>query len=196
MSVISPSVRKAPDVTSQTSSAASPRKPSRPGTSIDLAGKLVLVTGAVVALYLMAAPLGMLLFTAFRGPADYLPFESGAQWTFENFRAVYQDAGLYRQIIPDTLMFAVGSVALTFCLAFTFAWLVERTDLPRGNLWYTLILLPFLMPTTVLVIAWIFLLGPQAGWLNLLLRSVFGFSGQGPINVFSMPGLTICQAKG
>ena len=166
----------------------------RQADNVDLGGKLVLAAGALIALYLLAAPLGMLFITAFRGPADALPFEPGTQWTLENFRAIYQDPVLYSRIIPDTLVFALGSVTLTFALAFTLAWLVERTELPARNVWYTLILFPFLVPTPVLAIAWIFLLGPQAGWINVWLRGAFGLSGQGPIDIFSMPGLIVCQA--
>jgi iron(III) transport system permease protein len=164
------------------------------GVGIDPVEKLVLFAGAILALYLMAAPLGMLLFSAFRGPADFLPFEPGAQWTIENFRAMYRDPVLYQRVLPDTLIFAVGSVFLTSMIAFTLAWLVERTDLPGRNIWYSLILFPFLVPNPVLAIAWIFLLGPQAGWLNVWLRGIFGLGGQGPINLFSMPGLIVCQA--
>ena len=50
------------------------------------------------------------------------------------------------------------------------------------------------MPIPVLAIAWIFLMGPNAGWLNLVLRWIFGFEGSGPINIFSMPGLILCQS--
>ena len=41
--------------------------------------------------WLIAVPLAMLIYAAFRGPADFLPFEAGAQWTFDNVRAVFTD---------------------------------------------------------------------------------------------------------
>ncbi len=50
------------------------------------------------------------------------------------------------------------------------------------------------MPTPVLAIAWIFLMGPNAGWLNLAIRAALGIEGAGPINIFSMGGLILCQA--
>ncbi len=173
--------------------AAAPKIAGRPD-SLDFSGKLVLGLGALIAFYLLAAPLGMLIITALRGPADFLPFESGAQWTLENFRAIFAEPVLYTQIIPDTLTFAFGAVALTFVLAFTLAWLIERTDFPARTMWYSLILFPLLVPTAVLAIAWIFLLGPQAGWVNVWIRGIFGMSGHGPINIFSMGGLIVCQA--
>ena len=195
MSQISPTAGGRPGITSSAPGAGlEPAARTRYGDNIDLAGKLVLIAGALIAFYLLAAPLGTLLVTSLRGPADYLPFEPGARWTLDNFRAIYEDPVLYKQILPDTLIFAFGSVTLTFALAFTLAWLVERTDLPGRNVWFALILFPFLVPTTVLAIAWIFLLGPQAGWVNVWLRDIFGLTGNGPINIFSMTGLIICQA--
>jgi iron(III) transport system permease protein len=158
------------------------------------ARSLVLGTAVAAALYLISAPLLMLLVTAFRGPAELLPFEPGARWSLEHLFAVYRDPILYGSIVPDTLVFTVGSVALSFLIAFPLAWLVERTDLPARELFFTLILFPLLVPSLVLAIAWIFLLGPNAGWLNLLLRSGLGLSGPGPLNIFSMPGLVVAQA--
>jgi iron(III) transport system permease protein len=161
---------------------------------LDLGARLVLVVGAGAAIYLIAVPLAMLLFTAFRGPADVLPFEPGAHWSFEHVRALATDPVIYTRILPDTLVFVVGTVVLAFVIAFGLAWLIERTDLPGREAWFAFILFPLLVPTPVLAIAWIFLMGPNAGWLNLALRAVLGLDGSGPIDIFSMAGLVLCQA--
>ena len=158
---------------------------------IGLAGVLILAAGIVAALYLIAAPLGMLLVAAFRGPQDYLPLEPGAVWTLDNLAAVYLDRSLYSTIIPNTLIFVAGAVALGFAIAFALAWLVERTDLPCRNAVFTIVLFPLLVPGVVAAIAWIFLLGPNAGWVNVMLR--FGRAGEGPLNIFSMPGMILAQ---
>lgn len=159
----------------------------------DYRGVLVLGASAVAALYLISAPLVMLLTAAFRGPEDTLPFEPGARWTFANFAAVYSDAALYRSVIPNTVVFVAGAVALGFAVAFVLAWLTERSDLPLRNPVFALVLFPLLVPGVVVTIAWIFLLGPNAGWVNLALRAVFGFRGDGPVNIFSMPGMILAQ---
>src|SRR5262249_4333091 len=90
--------------------------------------------------------------------------------------------------------FVAGTVVLVFAIAFGLAWLVERTDLRGREIWFALILFPLLVPTPVLAIAWIFLMGPNAGWLNLAIRAGLGLDGSGPINIFSMGGLILCQA--
>ena len=76
------------------------------------------------------APLLALLATAFRGPSDLLPFEPGAHWTFDNLVEVYLNTPLLSTVLPNTAIFVLGSVVVTFFTAFTLAWLVERTDLP------------------------------------------------------------------
>ena len=162
--------------------------------NLDLTARLVLAVGAGAALYLIAVPLAMLLLSAFRGPADYLPFEPGARWTLEHVQTLFSDPVLYARILPDTLGFVAGTVATVFAIGLGLAWLIERTDLPLRELWFSLILFPLLVPTPVLAIAWIFLMGPNAGWLNLALRGALGLTGSGPIDIFSMGGLILCQA--
>ncbi len=166
----------------------------RAADNLDPGARLVLAIGAGAALYLIGVPLAMLLFAALRGPADHLPFESGAHWTLEHIRALFTDPIIYARILPDTFIFVAGTVMVVFAIAFVLAWLIERTDLPGREIWFSLVLFPLLVPTPVLAIAWIFLMGPNAGWLNLVIRAGLGSEGAGPINIFSMGGLILCQA--
>jgi iron(III) transport system permease protein len=162
--------------------------------NLDVTAKLVLAVGAGAAIYLIAVPLAMLLFAAFRGPGDYLPFEPGAGWTLPAYaRAVYRSRHLHSHPARHLHLcrgYGGGRVRHRFRLA----WLIERTDLPGREIWFALILFPLLVPTPVLAIAWIFLMGPNAGWLNLAIRATFGLDGSGPIDIFSMGGLILCQA--
>ena len=162
--------------------------------NLDVTAKLVLAVGAGAAIYLIAVPLAMLLFAAFRGPGDYLPFEPGAHWTLQHIRALFTDPVIYTRILPDTFIFVAGTVVVVFAIGFGLAWLIERTDLPGREIWFAFILFPLLVPTPVLAIAWIFLMGPNAGWLNLAIRATLGLDGPGPIDIFSMGGLILCQA--
>src|SRR5215470_19175312 len=163
---------------------------------VGIAGWVVIASASLAAAYFILGPLSMLFTAAFRGPQDFLPFEDGAQWTLDNLRAVYLDAYLYAVVIPNTLIFTVGSVIVTFAIAFPLAWLVERTDLPLRNGVYTIVLFPLLVPGIVLCITWIFLLAPNTGWVNVALRTVLGLDGEGPLNIFSMGGMILVQGLG
>jgi iron(III) transport system permease protein len=160
----------------------------------DIGRMIVPPIGVLAAIFLIGVPLCMLLYAAFRGPPDFLPFEPGARFTLDNIVAVFDDPVLFRRILPDTLTFVIGTVALTTLLSFTFAWLIERSDIAGSDIWFALILFPLLVPTPVLAISWIFLLGPNAGWINLAIRAITGVEGSGPLNVFSMTGLIVCQS--
>lgn len=160
---------------------------------LDLPARAVLGSAAIIAAFLVLVPLATLLFAAFRGPADYLPFEADTRWSIENIAALYNNTALLGRLLPDTLISVIGTVLCTSLLAFSLAWLVERTDLPGREVAYVLILFPLLVPINILAIAWIYLMGPNVGWLNLPLRALFGLQGSGPINIFSMGGLILCQ---
>jgi iron(III) transport system permease protein len=70
---------------------------------LGLAGILLLAGAAAAALYLVLAPLVALLFTAFRGPSDLLPFEPGAHWTFDNLVEVYVKTPLLSTVLPNKI---------------------------------------------------------------------------------------------
>ena len=59
------------------------------GSDLGRSGVFVVGAAIVTAVYLVSAPLLMLVVTAFRGPGDLLPFEAGAEWTLEHLRTIY-----------------------------------------------------------------------------------------------------------
>ncbi|MFX8445330.1 hypothetical protein ABTL54_20450, partial [Acinetobacter baumannii] len=79
-------------------------------------------------------PLAMLLFSAFRGPADFQPFEDGARWVIDNVARLYLNPGFFQRLLPDTAISVLGTVGLTTAMAFALAWAVERTDCPGREL--------------------------------------------------------------
>jgi iron(III) transport system permease protein len=149
---------------------------------------------AVAAIAILGAPLAFLLLSSFRGPPEFLPIEPGARWTLENFAYFYLDGQLYTEILPNTLVFAAGSLTLSCAVALCLAWHFERPK-TRATVWARmLIFAPMALPTPALAMAWIQLLGPNAGWINQAWRSLTGSGMEsGPFNIFSMMGLIWCQ---
>lgn len=74
-----------------------------------------------------------------------------------------------------------------------FAWLKERTDADLGIIGAILPLAPLLVPKVAMAIGFVFLASPQAGYVNVAIRSAastFGLSiSNGPINIYSWYGL-------
>ena len=93
-------------------------------------------------------------------------------WTLANLADVYLHPTLLADVVPNTAIFVGGSVMVTFFVAFTLAWLVERTDLPCRTMIFTAILFPLLVPSIVLALAWTLLFAPKAGWVNVVLRAL------------------------
>lgn len=154
---------------------------------------IMLGAAAALVVWLVSGPLVFLLVTAFRSTEGALPFEPGVTWTLRNFLHVYGNPALFGRVLPDTLIYTAGSVPLTLTLGTFFAWLVERTNIPLRNLLFVAVLSPVLIPAVVVAIAWMLLLGPNVGYINLLLRWAFGLQGPGPLNIFSIYGVVFVQ---
>ena len=68
------------------------------------------------------------------------------------------------------------------------AFVVERTDAPLGPLFHSLALLSFAIPGLLTAMAWIFVLSPNIGWVNALMKTWFGLS-EAPFSIYSMQGM-------
>ena len=143
---------------------------------------LLLIFGTVI--YLVVPPLILLLISSLQ---NGLPFET-LSFTFEIISSTYSDPATYETLF-NTLIFAIGSLSIGLSLSITLAWIVERTNIPFRNVMYVLILIPMVIPGMLSAIAWIFLLGPTAGLINLMIRYVFRLDGNGPLNIFSLGGM-------
>ena len=77
---------------------------------------------------------------------------------------------------------------MTFVIGGFVAWAVERTDAPGGTLFHNLALMSFAVPGLLMAMAWIFVLSPNIGWVNAVLKSAFGLA-DAPVNIYSMAGM-------
>ena len=146
----------------------------------------------VALVILVAIPISMLVFTAIRGPMDFLPFEASTFFTIGNFTAALSQDGLLR-MVRDTGLYIGGAVLIAFVIGFTLAWLVERTNLPFHNVVFIGVLVPFLIPQRAILNAWLGLVLPRTGDLNILIRRVFPIEDYGPLSPFNLPAMVIAQ---
>lgn len=137
-----------------------------------------------IIIYLVIPPLILLLLSSLQ---KGLPLET-LSFTFDNIRSTYSDPTTYETLL-NTIIFATGSLSIGLSISILLAWLVERTNIPFRNAMYVFILIPLVIPGMLQAIAWIFLLGPKAGILNLTIRNVFKIEGDGPFNIFSLWGM-------
>ncbi len=88
----------------------------------------------------------------------------------------------------NTLQLALGTGIMSVFIGVPLAWATARTDMPLRQVVHALVALSYIMPPYLTALAYIFLLGPDAGHFNRLLQRAFGFES-GPLNIFSMPGV-------
>ena len=144
---------------------------------------LLLIGCVVVGAWLVLVPVAALLVTAFTEDTG-LGF--GA-FTLDNFVEAYSSTRILR-LFANSLIYALGTALVTFVIGTFVAWAVERTDAPGRTLFHNLALLSFAIPGLLMAMAWIFVLSPNIGWLNAVLKSAFGLSNA-PINIYSMAGM-------
>ena len=148
-------------------------------------------TLAVVS-YLVLVPLLMLLYASVKSTEDKLPFESTVT-TLANYAVIFTSPSI-PPIVWNTLLFTIGSLAVGMPLAIAFAWLLERTSMP-GRRWIsTAILVPMTIPSLLSAIAWIQLLDPRIGLVNVMTRWLFGMKADtGPFDIYTLYGMCFVQ---
>jgi iron(III) transport system permease protein len=149
------------------------------------------LTLAVVS-YLVLVPLLMLLYASVRSTEDKLPFESTVT-SLGNYVAVFTSPSM-AAIFLDTFLFTAGSLAVGLPVAILLAWLLERTAI-RGRAWIAgAILVPMTIPSLLSAMAWIQLLDPRTGFVNVVARSVLGLSNDtGPFDIYTLYGMCFVQ---
>ena len=156
-----------------------------------------LVFGATIAVvsYLVLVPLIMLLYASVKSTEDKLPFEATGV-TLANYATVLTSPATL-PIFANTFLFTAGSLAVGLPLAILMAWLLERTAMPARRWIASLILVPMTIPSLLSAIAWIQLLDPRIGLINVVLRAMLGLSADtGPSIFILYPACASCRGCG
>ncbi|MBI2987701.1 MAG: iron ABC transporter permease [Deltaproteobacteria bacterium] len=151
---------------------------------------LVPLVGAGVLTYLAILPLFMLFVGSFQ--VEVAPREFAL--TLQNYKAAYTSEYTY-STFKNSVIFAAGSAGLTFLLGTILAWLVERTNTPLRTIFIPIAVVPLILPGVLESIAWIFLLSPKFGYINVALMYLFGLESA-PFNIFSLPGMIWAHSVG
>ena len=142
----------------------------------------------VKAALISAIVLFLLIFNVF--PMCYLVFRSffvENGFTLEAFKRIYTYP-LNWNALRNTLITAGLSMFFGVMIAFPLAWLVGRTDMYGRRFFRTLFVMTYMVPPYVGAMAWLRLLNPRVGTLNVFLANIFGLS-QNPFNIYTMGGL-------
>ncbi len=146
---------------------------------IDLKWILVLLIVDFL-LYFQMMPVVYMIVRAF--------FPEGS-FSMDTFRRLYTDP-MNLEALKNTLIASFATMILGTAIAFPLAWLVGRTDLYGRKFFRSLFVLTYMVPPYVGAMAWLRLMNPNVGTVNLWLRALFGLSdAPGPLNVYTLPGM-------
>ncbi len=139
---------------------------------------VILGVAALTLLVVVGYPLLWLLLGAIGIPQEQ---------TLRHITTVFTEP---RNVAPvkNTLILALGTGIGSVVLGVPLAWATARTDMPLGRFIHAMVALSFITPPYLTTLAYIILLGPNAGYINRLLKWVFRLQ-TGPINIFGMGGI-------
>jgi iron(III) transport system permease protein len=142
---------------------------------------LIIIVGA-----LTVGPVVMLVIGSFSEGIGAI-----GTFTTDKYVAAYTDPALPKTLL-NTVIFTLGTACFSTILGGLLAYLSVRTDIPFKGLFRILPIVPMMIPHVLFAAAWIALLNPTNGMLNLFLRNLFGLSS-GPFNIYSLGGMIFLE---
>ena len=143
--------------------------------------RLVLSLIAIVAVAMVSYPV---LFVVLRSISKE---DIGSSLTLEWLLAVFNSARSHEALV-NTAIYTAGSSTLAMVLGVGLSFLATRTDMPGGRFVGLLALLPMLVPPFILVVGWVALADPGAGYINIAASMAAG-SRTVLANVNTMAGI-------
>jgi iron(III) transport system permease protein len=133
----------------------------------------------------IALPIGYLLVGSFRTDAPGAP-SSG--FTFANWIAVYSGER-YQEAFVNTVSLCATVAVLSILLGGALAWILARSDAPGRRQLTVLMVVPLMISNLITALAWVAIAAPNAGFLNIMMRSLFGI--QTAFNIYSFWGVAL-----
>jgi len=158
--------------------ATAPRGLAAPWRRAGASQSVVLGLAIALLFVIVAYPMLWLVLAAFGIPGPP---------TVEHLARVATRAQNFDSLV-NTLQLAFGTGLLSIAFGVPLAWATARSDMPLRRSVHALVALSYITPPYLTALAYIILLGPDAGHFNRLLRWLLGLEGA-PFNIFSMGGV-------
>lgn len=143
-------------------------------TRSPVAWVLLIIVGIFVGL-----PVLMLVLTAFQG-VDGTP-------SLESFTAAFQQKRTWTSLL-NTVVISVFATVIATIIGAILAFAATKVFQKKSWTLRILPIAPLLIANLVGAIGWVFLLAPNTGWINALLRTSGWFGESGPLDIFSIEG--------
>jgi iron(III) transport system permease protein len=118
---------------------------------------------------------------------DGSPGSATATYGWQNYVEVFTDRRTL-DVLINTLIFSVISLAVALFFGVPAAWLAERTDIRGKTFLFTLMTIGMLIPGFAAAMGWLFLLHPRIGLANVWLMKTFGLMSA-PFDIATITGM-------
>ncbi len=154
---------------------------------VTLGSPLSVLTFIVIAA-LLITPVALIFWGSFLtkapGLVDAVP-------TLANWIRVY-GSGFYLSAFVNTMLLSAVTALLSVLIGGVLAWIVARTDAPGRRVLSLLFVVPLMLSHLISTLAWIALAAPNAGFINMAARSLFGIKTL--FDVYSFWGIVLVMA--
>lgn len=147
------------------------------GFSFDTKWLIILVIVAFLAVFQLF-PLLYMLYRAF--------FSTGT-FSLDALERIYTYP-LNWSALTNTVVSASFAMLFGTLIAFPLAWLVGRTNLYFKKFFRSLFVMTYMVPPYLGAMAWLRLLNPKVGTLNVFFRDLLGLA-ENPFNIYTLGGL-------
>jgi iron(III) transport system permease protein len=165
--------------------------PSAPTARIGK-GHFIMAVVLIALGYLLIWPVLLLLINSFNAASDW--FVEPRIWGVKHWINAFQRPGLLSSLGNSLLVWSL-TVSVSFPVGVAIAWLLARTKIPFSHTLEFLFWVSYMVPSLPTTIAWITLLDPDIGMINIALKKLFQLD-QGPFNIFSVPGIVWANLMG
>jgi iron(III) transport system permease protein len=142
--------------------------------------------------YFLVWPVLLLLLNSFNAAADW--FVEPRRLGIDHWVNALHRPGLLKSLGNSLLVWSL-SVAISFPIGVTIAWLLARTRIPFSHTLEFLFWISYMVPALPTTIAWITLLDPDVGAINIAVKNLFRLD-HGPFNIFSVAGIVWANLMG
>ncbi|MEE8518625.1 MAG: hypothetical protein V3S98_05835, partial [Dehalococcoidia bacterium] len=121
------------------------------------------------------------------------------QWGLDNWRIAAQDPKIFVALRNSFMIWGI-TAGISFPIAIVIAWALARVKMPFAYPMEYMFWVAYMIPGAA--IAWILLLDPAGGFINVGLRQLpftdyfLDDRGNGPFNIFSVPGIVWVNLMG
>jgi iron(III) transport system permease protein len=156
------------------------------------AGHVIMAAVLLVLGYFLVWPVLLLLINSFNAAGDW--FVEPRVWGLRHWQNAFLRPGLLKSLGNSLLIWSL-TVTFSFPIGVAIAWLLARTRTPYSHSLEFMFWIAYMVPTLPTTIAWISLLDPDLGLINVGLTKL-GLFAQGPFNIFSVPGIVWANLMG